>query len=571
MLPLAQAEALPAPGPASQRARRPAAGTAAGLLAALALAALLRRVSDPDLFWHLSTGREVLRAGRIPVAEPFVSVLFGQPTQFHEWGYGVLCEAVLRVFGWAGLSVLQAGLMGGALALAGAAWPRRGRAGTARLLAFAAGAAWMSYRLSYRPELLLFLAIGLELWALERWDATGRARWLALLPASALGLSQAHPSALFLLVVLGACGVQVSLNEWRTGRLVPRLAQLGAAGAVTAAAACLNPFGPLQLLLPLRTATADVKEFADGIVELLPVLQSDQRWPFLLLAAAAAAAVAVAPRDRRVFWGLLAAGFGALAFRYVRNLALFALAVQPALAHLLARGCGWCGRRGGRAFRTALVAAGVGALAAVSILPRGGPGWGWGVAPGIFPEKSADAIQALRPRGTIFNFFDYGGYLNWALGGHWLVSVDGRRWGMDPAVTLHDRVLSADAGWDGALRAIGADVLVFPGTLPYSGKLVPLLSEILDSPDWLLLGSEEAALFFVRRGATAPPQPPALPASEAWRHVAWRAEQVASSFPDHPGAWLSLARAREALGEREAAQAAWARYQAAAQATPGGD
>ena len=65
-----------------------------------------------------------------------------------------------------------------------------------------------AYRLCYRPEVMLYLAMAGTLWALER-------RWLLLLPALAFGLTLFHPSALVLLLIVGCHLVDAIFTDRR--------------------------------------------------------------------------------------------------------------------------------------------------------------------------------------------------------------------------------------------------------------------------------------------------------------------------------------------------------------------
>ena len=48
-------------------------------------------VSDPDYFWHVTTGRLIATTGHVPSADPFSFTWAGRPWTLHEW----LSELVL--------------------------------------------------------------------------------------------------------------------------------------------------------------------------------------------------------------------------------------------------------------------------------------------------------------------------------------------------------------------------------------------------------------------------------------------------------------------------------------------
>jgi hypothetical protein len=51
---------------------------------------LLRKLFDPDVWFHMVVGREVIRRMGIPPYEFYILPRLGEPGEFHEWGFGVL-------------------------------------------------------------------------------------------------------------------------------------------------------------------------------------------------------------------------------------------------------------------------------------------------------------------------------------------------------------------------------------------------------------------------------------------------------------------------------------------------
>ena len=94
---LAEAE----PGPL-RRTRR--------LLMAVALLGVavtaVREVMDPDLWWHMATGRYILAQGRIPAYDVFSFTAADHRWVTHEWLSDLLLYVGSRLVGLAGLAVL---------------------------------------------------------------------------------------------------------------------------------------------------------------------------------------------------------------------------------------------------------------------------------------------------------------------------------------------------------------------------------------------------------------------------------------------------------------------------------
>jgi hypothetical protein len=510
-------------------------------------AAFVRRIDDLDIWYHLVIGREIWESGRIPSSEFFVHTLAGQPARFHEWGFGLLFFAAHRMAGFWGMALLNAALGGVALYGAYRAARRAGAGEAACLAGVGLLAGFLYYRVAYRPEALLFAALAASLYVLERHLADGRIRWLAAVPAIAFLLGQGHPSAIFVLFVAGCYGVQAVVGDRVAGRSGrgPGLRFL-VVSVATVGASLANPYGLAQLSVPFSFAS-EIQ--AMGIMEFVATWSTGYRWPLVALAIVAAASILVA-RGRRAAYALIGIAFGYLAFRHVRNVALFALATYlPAtlgLEALLGR-VGALSRLGG-AGRTA-------AAAALALATSWATAWkvgAWGAGPieGAFPEAAARTIERLRPEGRLFNYYDHGGYLAWRLFDRgYPVSIDGRHYVRDASLLLHGEVFFEGGPWRERLEAHDVAAVVTPATSRFSGRLVLLVSDLDADPDWDLASAEPAGLLFVRRGRVPGSHPlPALDKDEIWRQAIREAEAVVARFPDHPFAYQSLGVAFFKLG-----------------------
>src|SRR5690349_22868772 len=61
---------------------------------------------EADLFWHLTLGRAVLRAGSRVVPEPYALGSIGEPRAVPEWLWGVLTYGVEQLGGFPALTAL---------------------------------------------------------------------------------------------------------------------------------------------------------------------------------------------------------------------------------------------------------------------------------------------------------------------------------------------------------------------------------------------------------------------------------------------------------------------------------
>ena len=70
-----------------------------------ALGILQPVVSDPDIWWHLQTGKWIMEHGTLPGTDPFSAYGEGKPWVAYSWLFEVGMYALVRIFGEAGISL----------------------------------------------------------------------------------------------------------------------------------------------------------------------------------------------------------------------------------------------------------------------------------------------------------------------------------------------------------------------------------------------------------------------------------------------------------------------------------
>ena len=503
------------------------------ILFAVLFLASLHMVGDYDVFFHMVVGREVLRRMAVPTEEFYILLLKGQPGEYFEWGFGVLYHLVYRLAGLPGMSVLNSLLAAGSITLVVSTGLRRETAWWVALLPAALLLWWMDFRLVFRPETLLFLFLAAEIFLLERFLATSDHRYLMPLPLMAWILAQCHPSPAILVMILGAYGLQVLLQAPPPARLRRALA-VGGTGLAMLLLAAINPHGVKQIILPFTFASQT--DLLQNLSEFIPSLQSSKRW--LFVGAALGLLAALAAPNRRAVDLLLIAVFGFLAFKYVRNIAMFALIGGVALT----RAIDWASSRLPRQATALSALAGAVALLA---LPATNGEWGLGLKPDTFPDKGVGLLAQYRPRGNILNFIHLGSYLRWRLDEAYPVFVDGRNFSRNPAVQMHDIFFLAQPGWQVAFSRLGINIVMTPATLVHSGKLIPLVPELARDPAWALVAVEPAALTFVR--ADMLPDIPRIGDEAVWQKVIDEATWTLEKNPYAEGAPKAIEFARSRL------------------------
>jgi tetratricopeptide (TPR) repeat protein len=415
-----------------------AALAACTALAGLALA--FYKVCDQDVFWHLTVGRATLETGRRVTTNLFSSLFPDHPWYNPEGGYDVLLGAAYRAGGWGGVAAFKLLLVGAlGVALFGLLHRARREPFPAAALAVVALAAMRS-RLTERPQLVTILLLVLTMLATERSrEQGGRRAWL-LAPLFALW-ANLHAGVLLGLLYLAGAAVGETLNGRR------RVAgSLALATVLCLAATLANPGGWLILKQPFLHFGHDeivaVTEFGASTPALVPL--------FWVLAAGALLALGLTRRTLDWAETLTLAGFLLLGARYVREVPVAAVAAALTIHRRLPDALP---RRG---VRTALVCAGVVCALAWSwrydrLLPYR---WGWGIDESSFPAAAVDFLERHELPERLYNHYNQGGYLIYRLGRRRGVFQDSRT-SAYPAAFLSRLHARHGAGWGELLAEYG--------------------------------------------------------------------------------------------------------------------
>jgi hypothetical protein len=475
-----------------------------GGLLAFGAALALRRLGDFDLPWHLALGRAVVEQRGIPYLDPLAfthePLIFIEPVSevplYGLWRLGG--PALLQLAGAALALALGALLLRGLRRWGPATW------GVAGLVLAGVFSWWV-----VRPATLSFLLLAAELFAIEQHRHAPEARasrWLVLaappfffLWASAHGFAILG-AALLVGYALYRCACRIA--KGRLGEVLPAsdgsdLALLGASALLGFGASLLNAAGPLLRLGPNRFAEGGddfalsaITEFAAPTLDFY--LHQEPVGPVVVLIALL---VLLPRRDASRRWllpnafdlaCLVAAGLGL--WWMVRTIPLSSLFVAPLLV-----------RRLGPLVRpTALLRW---SLASCSWLAAG-YAWlridtsvGFGFEPRHFPEGAVAWIERQQPRGQMWNFSPFGGYLALRLHPDRLVFMDGR----NENARSTDLVLRADAS--------NRDPAVFETLVAEYGMQYAIVEAregssfglpLARSPRWRMVHLDDLAAVYVR-------------------------------------------------------------------------
>ena len=417
---------------------------------------------DTDTWWHLRSGRWIVEQGAVPRTDPFSHTRYGQPWIDHSWLAQVILFLLYDAFSYAGLALLLASLATIAFAFVWLQCRHADRWLRAFVLIIAAatsGVIWVA-----RPQMFSFALTAIVAYLLHRFKQ-GHKRTIWWLPVVTLVWVNTHGGfavgfILMAAYLFGEFGNWLLKNE---GIGPKGIGYLLLVLVVCLLVVPINPNGVQMWGYPFRTVGIGVLQ--DFIAEWRsPDFHQLHLHPFIWMLLAALTAVGLSGR-RADFTDLtLVALFAYLSLLATRNMALFALVTAPVIVRYGSAALAGWRERAGRfgAIRTATVgrfriAINWALLALVVVAALAKMSYPLSTAVNqeaiaeIAPIEAVAFLQSERPAGPLFNSYNWGGYLIWALP-QYPVFVDGRTDLYDDAF-LRDylSVVWAQDGWEETL------------------------------------------------------------------------------------------------------------------------
>jgi hypothetical protein len=453
---------------------------------------------DPDVWWHLRTGEWILQHGAVPQTDPFSSFGAGQPWPAYSWLFELL---IYQLFRWLGLVGLVAYTTTMAVCITVALHRLIQRLQTDFTIAalLTAVAAFSICRLyTPRPWLLSILFFALELDLLMEARSTGKIRRLLWLPVIFALWANLHIQFIDGLVVLVIAWAEAFLaRKWTGIQTRLRLGRMSVVAAACVMATLANPYGWRIYRVAYELATQP--DVLDKVTELAAMpFRSLDNWCVLLLALAAAGVLAKARRFALFEVGLLAFAI-VVSFRSQRDVWMVMIAASAILASGLAGNSE--NRLRLKAIGAPLVAVATTLLVLLGfrVMPVDNPRLRARLAEDM-PVRAVEVVKASGWNGPLYNDYNWGGYLIWAL--RMPVSMDGRTnlYG-SPRLDQSFAVWNAQPGWAADPDLQKAGLVIGPVTAP----LTQLLR--LDPRFQLAYEDRLAAVFVARNLALSHPAP----------------------------------------------------------------
>lgn len=466
------------------------------------LPAVIRRVGDPDFWWHLRTGQWIVANRAIPTHDLYTYTVADHAWTAQEYLYQVLVYGVVRVGGLLGFSLILGAVSWAGFWLVLARTRERPSsaliASAAVLLGAGAGiAVW-----GPRAQVVDFFGVTLELWLIERF-MQGRGRALYAMPVITVLWANLHGGVIFGPFFLGAVAVGVTVEAWWRHRppLMAKARRLWLLTAAGIAAMVVTPHGSALFLYIWRT------QFSIGVANFVrewqpPNLTHVDMRGLELMMVVALAGLAWRRLHARDVVVLLAATV--LALQSVRHISIFVAAVTPMVIWQWSALVPLLRNRLAQARRLADAAALAGAILLLGAAAVGGVG---ALAVNLhrqssatlanYPVQASDWLAAHPSVGTrMFNEFGWGGYL-----ANRFYPQSNRRlfvWGEtelmgDELLQQYSDVVGLSSDWEGVLASHGVDYVVFPPDQP-------LITALDATGRWQRVYADAVAVIYVHAG-----------------------------------------------------------------------
>jgi hypothetical protein len=486
------AESLTTSGRTDKRSERFANGIVlAVLFAAPALMCVhAATANDPDIWWHLRTGECILQHHAVPRVDPFSWPNAGKPWPAYSWLFELLVIKAFLRFGLVGVVGYSAAMvLAITVAMRHLVQRLQSDFTIVVLLTFAACYS-LGHMYTPRPWLFTILFFVVEIDILMYARRTGRLRELAWLPLIFALWSNVHIQFIDGLLVLGLALAEAVAARWGIGEKTRlRAPWLAAAFVGSVAATLANPFG--WHIYRIAYDLAAQPGVLDKINELkaMPFRDSTD-YCVLFLALASATALAWSRRFRFFEIGLLLFAV-VVSFRSQRDVWVVATAAAAILASTVMGTQRTTVRLPRFAPALAVVVAVLAVLAGFRVLRVNNQLLDTQIAKTL-PVDAANAIRANGYAGPLYNDFNWGGYLIWAL--RMPVSLDGRAafYG-DQSIDRSVATWSLQPDWATDPELKSAGLVIGPVTAPLTQMLR------IDSRYKLVYEDKLAAVFVARK------------------------------------------------------------------------
>jgi hypothetical protein len=437
---------------------------------------------DSDLGRHLTIGEYILDQRQIPTTDIFSHTKNGESRPPYEWLSQIFFVAAYRLLGLDGVVLLTSLVIASAFALTYAdSTHRSGLPVTALLLAILAAAAGSIHWLP-RPHVFTFLLLAIWIERLERLRS-GEKIPLWQFPILMLFWANLHGGFVFGLLAWAAYFAGWAVERWLKKDLATNEVgkKLLLIGVLSLAASCITPDGWENWRALLGNSSAFI--LSQTVETMPPDFRQTGVLPFSILLITSILLV-IANKFRLPASHLfLLTGFATLGLLMARNIPLFAIVAAPVLAlaarNILNQLKAWLKietrfsemDHSLRGFTWTIA----GILAAVILFSRFHAQTGSSLNQfnaNVFPVAAVDWLEENPQTGTMFNEFNWGGYLLHRLWSRQLVFMDSQTDFYGESLTRdYSQIIHAESGWQAILQNYEIDWVIIQSDSPLAHAL----------------------------------------------------------------------------------------------------
>lgn len=486
-----------------------------------ALTFLLAQIKDPDFFWHLRTGQWIWEHCALPTADPFSLSTsgFADPRQYFiltsYWLAQLFYALVYSFSGWSGFFIVRAvifGLMVRVLLARRHEWPLGYSVLSAALMVQLF--AWFPVE---RPQFLSFLAFAAVVVLLDRLTEAREKLPLQVvwgLFVLMLIWGNVHGGVLLGQILCGACLLNNGWRSWRGEIAWPFFFRTAAVLTGAVLLSLVTPNWANYLAAHQESLDPKYQPFFEFNLEyssLYRLIAVEKLWVYGFFPVMVMLAWWGLFRDgfaKNLMYLVLTACFTYFAFRNVRYLPFLGLLVLPFAGNALIL----LGKRVGLVLALILffgvVAGNFQHFGNIRSLTRTGP-----ISP-RYPQRAVEFVKQSGLRGNLFNDYEWGGYLGWALGAGHNIFVDGRTLDIERYsdwILLYEILGAAEKGTekhvdhfgkqkilDHLLRKYKIDYMILPKNR--WGSPFWLAVTLADHPGWNAVYDDRISVVFVKNG-----------------------------------------------------------------------
>lgn len=441
--------------------------------------------TDGDLALHLNLGKYILNHNKIPLRDVFSHTMTGQPVIQHEWLSTVIFEGVNRIAGLEGIIFLCALVISTAMYLVFRFLRKESRTllpsvVTLLLTILISKVHWLA-----RPHIFSFLFLILWLMMLDKLRHGAFKSWW-ILPLLMLAWVNLHGGYIIGFITWFIYGLGILWDAFfQKGQEEPlspgfwRVFLFAGAGSFLASLANPSGFG----LWVKVVSHIGSRYLADITVEFQsPNFHDASFWPFIVFICLILLALGLSKkkfRSERVF---ITAAWLVMGLYSVRNTPLFAISAAPLLAEGLDRlllsfpsdkqMIKWLLRFNSNIELIDKQLKGIlwpviGIILVVLTFVFGShfqlDGVFYSFDPEVFPVQAVDWLKENPQEGEMFNYFTWGGYLEYKLWPEKKVFIDSKSdfYGED-FVRQYGQVIAQQDGWEDVLDEHDIDWAILP-------------------------------------------------------------------------------------------------------------